>query len=272
VPADLDLVTFPQVASQRGTAQPVEQVLATGRRCCSTWRSPWVRRRCPRLRGVRRHQRKWLCGPRGVGFAVVPPAVQETLAEPPTLAPALGTGMRRWEAQEAHVAGRVGLAVAAQQWEPGLLGPVRERAAQARAVLDGVAGWRVREPVAEPTGITTLVGGDPFATRAGLLEDGFITSAIPSAAPTTSTARCCGSRRLPGSRPPAGGAGRGPGPSYEVGSGPVTDLQQGPLHDRHVALGAKLADFGGWEMPIEYPGGGVLKEHARCARRSGSST
>jgi len=42
----------------------------------------------------------------------------------------------------------------------------------------------------------------------------------------------------------------------------VTDLQQGPLHDRHVALGAKLADFGGWHMPIEYPGGGVLKEHA----------
>ena len=38
-------------------------------------------------------------------------------------------------------------------------------------------------------------------------------------------------------------------------------LQQGPLHDRHVALGAKLADFGGWHMPIEYPGGGVLKEH-----------
>ena len=34
-----------------------------------------------------------------------------------------------------------------------------------------------------------------------------------------------------------------------------------PLHDRHVALGAKMADFGGWEMPIEYPGGGVVKEH-----------
>ena len=41
----------------------------------------------------------------------------------------------------------------------------------------------------------------------------------------------------------------------------MDDLQHGPLHDRHVALGAKLADFGGWEMPIEYPGGGVLKEH-----------
>jgi aminomethyltransferase len=39
-------------------------------------------------------------------------------------------------------------------------------------------------------------------------------------------------------------------------------LLESPLHGRHVQLGAKLADFGGWEMPIEYPGGGVLKEHA----------
>jgi aminomethyltransferase len=38
-------------------------------------------------------------------------------------------------------------------------------------------------------------------------------------------------------------------------------LRHSPLHDRHVALGAKLAPFGGWEMPIEYAGGGVLKEH-----------
>jgi aminomethyltransferase len=35
-----------------------------------------------------------------------------------------------------------------------------------------------------------------------------------------------------------------------------------PLHDRHLALGAKLAAFGGWRMPLEYAGGGVLKEHA----------
>jgi len=36
-----------------------------------------------------------------------------------------------------------------------------------------------------------------------------------------------------------------------------------PLHDRHEALGAKWADFGGWSMPVEYPGdgGGVLAEH-----------
>ena len=37
-------------------------------------------------------------------------------------------------------------------------------------------------------------------------------------------------------------------------------LKQSPLHDRHVALGAKFAEFGGWEMPLEYPSG-VIKEH-----------
>ena len=43
----------------------------------------------------------------------------------------------------------------------------------------------------------------------------------------------------------------------------TTDLLRSPLYDRHVALGAKLADFGGWEMPIEYgaSGGGVIREH-----------
>jgi aminomethyltransferase len=38
-------------------------------------------------------------------------------------------------------------------------------------------------------------------------------------------------------------------------------LRHSPLQDRHAALGAKMADFGGWLMPIEYPGGGVVREH-----------
>ena len=38
-------------------------------------------------------------------------------------------------------------------------------------------------------------------------------------------------------------------------------VRRSPLHDRHVALGAKLSDFGGWEMPIEYAGTGVVAEH-----------
>ena len=47
------------------------------------------------------------------------------------------------------------------------------------------------------------------------------------------------------------------------------DLLTSPLHERHVALGAKMADFGGWEMPIEYPGGGVVREHTAVRERVG---
>lgn len=36
-------------------------------------------------------------------------------------------------------------------------------------------------------------------------------------------------------------------------------LRTTALHDRHRAAGAKMADFGGWEMPIEYVG--VVTEH-----------
>ncbi|MEO6020634.1 MAG: glycine cleavage system protein T, partial [Knoellia sp.] len=49
----------------------------------------------------------------------------------------------------------------------------------------------------------------------------------------------------------------------------MTDLLHSPVHDRHVALGAKMADFGGWEMPIEYPGGGVVREHTAVRERVG---
>src|ERR1700755_2065541 len=46
-------------------------------------------------------------------------------------------------------------------------------------------------------------------------------------------------------------------------------LFRSPLHERHAALGAKFAAFGGWEMPLEYAGGGVLKEHAAVRRAGG---
>ncbi len=36
-------------------------------------------------------------------------------------------------------------------------------------------------------------------------------------------------------------------------------LQTSPLHARHVELGAKFAEFGGWSMPVEYSG--AVKEH-----------
>src|SRR6266542_1630450 len=40
---------------------------------------------------------------------------------------------------------------------------------------------------------------------------------------------------------------------------PSSELKKSPLHERHVALGAKFAEFGGWEMPLEYSG--VVAEH-----------
>ncbi|MEY4087367.1 MAG: hypothetical protein RIU70_477, partial [Actinomycetota bacterium] len=38
---------------------------------------------------------------------------------------------------------------------------------------------------------------------------------------------------------------------------------------KHIDLQAKMADFGGWLMPIEYPGAGVLAEHAAVRERVG---
>ena len=39
-------------------------------------------------------------------------------------------------------------------------------------------------------------------------------------------------------------------------------MRTSPLDGRHRALGAKLAPFGGWEMPIQYRS--VLDEHRAC--------
>ncbi|WP_434741090.1 glycine cleavage system aminomethyltransferase GcvT [Micromonospora sp. SH-82] len=45
--------------------------------------------------------------------------------------------------------------------------------------------------------------------------------------------------------------------------------RRSPLHDRHTAAGAKFAPFGGWEMPLEYAGGGVLAEHTAVREEVG---
>ena len=42
-----------------------------------------------------------------------------------------------------------------------------------------------------------------------------------------------------------------------------------PLNQKHLDLNAKMADFGGWMMPIEYQGAGVLAEHAAVRERVG---
>jgi aminomethyltransferase len=41
---------------------------------------------------------------------------------------------------------------------------------------------------------------------------------------------------------------------------PVVPLKTTALHATHVRMGAKMVDFGGWEMPLQYSG--ILEEHA----------
>src|SRR5438552_9307837 len=49
------------------------------------------------------------------------------------------------------------------------------------------------------------------------------------------------------------------GTRSDMGEDGEGDLRHGPLEDEHRSLGAKLAPFAGWLMPIEYQG--TLAEH-----------
>lgn len=40
----------------------------------------------------------------------------------------------------------------------------------------------------------------------------------------------------------------------------MSELKRTQLYDAHVAAGADMVDFGGWEMPIQYPTG-IVAEH-----------
>src|SRR6266849_8755379 len=44
-------------------------------------------------------------------------------------------------------------------------------------------------------------------------------------------------------------------------------LKKTPLHARHRALGARMVEFGGWDMPVEYSG--INDEHIAVRTRAG---
>ena len=56
-------------------------------------------------------------------------------------------------------------------------------------------------------------------------------------------------------------AGRGGGMNVDA------TIQQTPLADRHAQLGARLIEFGGWLMPVQYRG--ILEEHRAVRERAG---
>jgi aminomethyltransferase len=47
----------------------------------------------------------------------------------------------------------------------------------------------------------------------------------------------------------------------------VDALKRTPLHDRHVAAGARLVPFAGWEMPVQYAG--IREEHLAVRETAG---
>src|SRR5574339_1047205 len=48
---------------------------------------------------------------------------------------------------------------------------------------------------------------------------------------------------------------------------PPTSLKKTPLNARHRSLNARMVEFGGWDMPVEYSG--IVDEHMAVRTRAG---
>jgi aminomethyltransferase len=53
-----------------------------------------------------------------------------------------------------------------------------------------------------------------------------------------------------------------------MASAPDAGLKQTPLHGLHVALGARMVPFAGYDMPVQYPEG-IIAEHTRTRTAAG---
>ncbi|MCV7303475.1 ergothioneine biosynthesis PLP-dependent enzyme EgtE [Mycobacterium barrassiae] len=179
------LVHLTALASHRGVAQPMAGLAEV----CRDLNLPLVIDAAQALghldcavtpSAIYSSSRKWVAGPRGVGFLAVRGDLADTL-RPRLPPPEWGlplTVMERLEQGEANVAARVGYSVALGEYLAA--GPKRigERLAEVgrmtREALSDVKGWRVVEAVEEPTAITTLVpvdGADPQQVRAQLIAE-----------------------------------------------------------------------------------------------------
>jgi aminomethyltransferase len=48
----------------------------------------------------------------------------------------------------------------------------------------------------------------------------------------------------------------------------ASELKQTPLNAMHRRLGGRMVDFGGWDMPVQYPAG-TIEEHLRTRKHAG---
>ena len=49
---------------------------------------------------------------------------------------------------------------------------------------------------------------------------------------------------------------------------PAVELKKTPLNEAHRRMGGRMVDFGGWDMPVQYPAG-TVEEHLRTRTRAG---
>ena len=124
--------------------------------------------------------RKWLAGPRGVGVLAIQPALAQRLRPrlPPPDWDLPMTVMEKLAHGEASVGAHVGLSVALGEHLAAGPENIRARLAElgrlTRNTLADADGWRVVEPVDEPTSITTLAptnGADPQRVRSWLIAE-----------------------------------------------------------------------------------------------------
>jgi len=185
------LVHLTPLASHRGLAQPLAELAAV----CRELGVPLVVDAAQALghldcavdaAAIYSSSRKWMAGPRGVGVLAIRAELAQRL-KPRLPPPEWGWGipvMHTLELGEANVAARVGYSVALGEHLATGPDQVRERLAQlgrmTRTALADVKGWRVVEPLDEPTAITTLTpteGADPQKVREWLIaERGIVTT------------------------------------------------------------------------------------------------
>ncbi len=188
-----DLVHLTPVASHRGLVQPLADIAGV----CRELGLPLVVDAAQALGQVNcsvggvdavyASSRKWLAGPRGVGVLAVRPSLIQRLQ--PRLPPPEWTGSlsvaERLELGEANIAARVGFSVAIGEHIATGPATVRDRLTEvgriSRSVLADVPGWRVVEPIDEPSAITSLTsvdGVDPHKIRTWLIDErGIVTTA-----------------------------------------------------------------------------------------------
>ena len=193
-----DAVHLTQAASHRALLQPVAAAVAV----CDPVEVPVIVDAAqalgqveitPGAAAIYGTGRKWMCGPRGVGYLAVREPWQSRLRP---VAPALAAAnwsaggdrpVGRLGSREAYAAGRLGLGVAVAEHVE--LGPerIRERlhsiAVALRTAVADLPAWRLRDPIDAPGGIVALAPRSPDldvpAARDALLGRGVLTTACP---------------------------------------------------------------------------------------------